>query len=124
MGAIECHLRLKVSRKNIMNLIKTKSEGADPMPRALIKGISEKENHEDALRPAVKEKSKVFKHRIAFCGLFLITLLMYLRPQEVLPKYFGSFPQTKVVAVATLLIYVVSKISAGQSMVIWSLELT
>ena len=106
-----------------MNLIKTKSDSADSKPGALIKRKPEKENHEDALRPAGKEKDVALKHKVAFGGLYLLTLLMYLRPQEVFPRYFGSFPLTKVVAVMTLLIYIISRINAGERLVNWALEL-
>ncbi|MCI0665977.1 MAG: hypothetical protein L0220_33395, partial [Acidobacteria bacterium] len=74
-----------------MNLITTKSEETiEHKAGVLFQQKAEKESHESVLRPAVKEK-EMFKHRLAFCGLYLLTLLMYLRPHEIKPGWFGSF---------------------------------
>ena len=63
------------------------------------------------------------KHRLAFTGLYLLTLLMYIRPQELMPELFGSLPLVKIVAIGTLLIYIVSKLSAGERVITWPLEM-
>ena len=63
------------------------------------------------------------KHRLAFAGIFLFTLLMYSRPHEIWPQYFGWLPLPKLVAVSSILIYVLSKLTAGERLIIWTLEL-
>ena len=106
-----------------MNLITTKPEEIiEPKAGVLFQQKAEKESQESVLRPVVKEKL-MFKHRLAFVGLYLLTMLMYLRPHEIKPGWFGSFPLIKVVAIATLLIFIVSKIISGERLVTWPLEL-
>jgi O-antigen ligase len=61
---------------------------------------------------------------VAFAGLFLFTLLLYARPQEMFPEIFGSFPLVKLVALGTLLAYCATKLTAGERFTIWPLELT
>jgi O-antigen ligase len=63
------------------------------------------------------------RHQLAFAGLYLLALLMYLRPQEVMPGLFGSLQLAQVVAISTILIYIVSKLSAGEQLMIWPLEM-
>src|SRR5262245_11743538 len=124
MGAIECRLRRKDSRKYIMNLITTKpAETIEPKAGLLFQQKAEKERRDSVLLPAVKEKDKIIKHRLAFAGLYLLTMLMYLRPHEIKPGWFGSFPLIKVVAILTLLVFIISKIIAGERLVSWPLEL-
>jgi O-antigen ligase len=48
---------------------------------------------------------------------------MYLRPQEVMPGLFGSLPVVKFVAIGTILIYFLSKQSAGERVTVWPLEM-
>src|SRR5262245_32548879 len=63
------------------------------------------------------------KHRLAFAGICLFTLLMYSRPHEIMPGLFGWLPLPKIVAISSILIYVVSKLCAGEALIIWTLEL-
>ena len=42
--------------------------------------------------------------RAAFAGLFLFTLLLYIRPNELFPGIFGTFPLTKIVAMVAVLV--------------------
>jgi probable O-glycosylation ligase (exosortase A-associated) len=63
------------------------------------------------------------KHRLAFAGIYLFTLLMYSRPHEVMPSLFGWLPLLKIVAVSSILIYVVTKLRAGEPLIVWTLEL-
>src|SRR5262245_36980221 len=63
------------------------------------------------------------KHWLAFAGIYLFTLLMYSRPHEVLPGLFGWLPLPKIVAISSILIYIASKLQAGEALIIWTLEL-
>src|ERR1044072_8351783 len=72
--------------------------------------------------PAASHRTASYK--IAFAGLFLFTLLLYVGPQEMFPQLFGRFPWVKIVAIAPLLSYFFAKLSAGERLTRWSLELT
>lgn len=74
------------------------------------------------LAPEV-EQNRRGAHGLAFAGLFLFTFLLYARPNEMFPQAFGSFPITRIVAVATLLAYFFSKLFKGERLTIWPLEL-
>jgi O-antigen ligase len=63
------------------------------------------------------------KHWMAFAGVYLFTLMLYARPNDLLPAL-GAFPLVKIVAVGVLLIYIGSKISAGERLSVWTLEMT
>src|SRR5262245_583637 len=63
------------------------------------------------------------KLTLAFAGLFLFTLLLYLRPQEMFPELFGSTPIIKIVAIVTLFTYFIAKLAAGEKLTIFPLEL-
>jgi putative inorganic carbon (HCO3(-)) transporter len=62
------------------------------------------------------------KNGLAFAGLYLFMLLLYARPNDLFPSL-GEFPLVRIIAVLTLLIYVVSKLTEGESITIWPLEL-
>src|SRR5437870_2534978 len=61
--------------------------------------------------------------KLAFAGLVLFTFLLYLRPQEMFPEVLGSIPLVKIVAGTTLLAYFIGKLSAGERLTNWPLEL-
>ncbi|HVG20365.1 MAG TPA: O-antigen ligase family protein [Blastocatellia bacterium] len=61
-------------------------------------------------------------HRLAFAGLFLFTLVLYLRPNDLFPGLLGAFPTAKLVGVFTLIVYAASKLSRGERLTIWPLE--
>src|SRR5262245_8366017 len=63
------------------------------------------------------------KHWLAFAGICLFTLLMYSRPHEIMPEVFGRLPLPKIVAISSILIYVASKLCAGEALIVWTLEL-
>src|SRR5215813_14696139 len=63
------------------------------------------------------------KHRLAFAGIYLFTLLMYSRPHEIMPGLFGGLPLPKIVAITSVLIYIASKFSAGERLIIWAPEM-
>jgi O-antigen ligase len=62
-------------------------------------------------------------HSVAFAGLFLFTLLLYARPQELFPQLFGELPLVKIIAIVTLIAYTGGKLRAGESFTIWPLEM-
>lgn len=59
--------------------------------------------------------------RLAFSCLYLFTLMLYIRPNDILP--IGTFPLVKIVAIVMLLAYVGSKMSLGEPLTIWPLEM-
>ncbi|HEY9435772.1 MAG TPA: O-antigen ligase family protein [Blastocatellia bacterium] len=63
------------------------------------------------------------KHWLAFAGVYLFTLMLYARPNDLLPAL-GDFPLVKIVAISALLIYIGSKISGGERFSVWTLEMT
>src|SRR5262252_7587444 len=82
---------------------------------------------------AVEQRGEIFislaaeagrgKHGFAFAGVYLFTLLLYARPNDLLP-FIGAFPLVKVVAIGILLIYIGSKASAGDKLTVWTTEMT
>ncbi|MDX2031935.1 MAG: O-antigen ligase family protein [Blastocatellia bacterium] len=63
------------------------------------------------------------KFPVAYGGVFLIMLLIFVRPQEVVPAVFGVVPLLKIVAAGTIISYILAKHSAGEKLVRWTLEL-
>jgi putative inorganic carbon (HCO3(-)) transporter len=80
---------------------------------------------QSALRIEEKAKAEAARgsHRLAFAGLFVFTLLLYLRPNEMFPEVFGEFPLAKIVALVSLLVYFGGKLMAGESLSVFPLEL-
>src|SRR5438105_3099258 len=62
-------------------------------------------------------------HRLAFAGLFIFTLLLYMRPNDLFPEVLGDFPLAKIVALITLLGYFGAKLLAGERLSVFPLEL-
>lgn len=62
-------------------------------------------------------------HKLAFAGLFVFTLLLYARPQELFSQALGELPLVKIVAIATLIAYAGGKLSASERFTIWPLEM-
>ena len=62
------------------------------------------------------------KHWLAFAGVYLFTLMLYARPNDLFP--IGDFPLVKIVALSVLTIYVLSKATAGERLSVWTLEMT
>ncbi|HST20029.1 MAG TPA: O-antigen ligase family protein [Blastocatellia bacterium] len=59
--------------------------------------------------------------RFAFTCLYLFTMMLYIRPNDILP--IGAFPLVKIVAILMLIAYIGSKISLGEPIMIWPLEM-
>ncbi len=68
-------------------------------------------------------KASTGSHGAAYAGLYLFIMLLYLRPNELFPGVFGEFPIAKIVAIVTLLAYTLSKLSSGEKITEWPLEL-
>jgi putative inorganic carbon (hco3(-)) transporter len=62
------------------------------------------------------------KHWLAFAGVYLFTLMLYARPNDLFP--IGDFPLVKIVALSVLTIYVLSKVTTGERLSVWTLEMT
>jgi len=62
-------------------------------------------------------------HRLAFAGLFLFTLLLYMRPNEMFPEVFGDFPLAKIVAIITLMGFFGARLLAGERLSVFPIEL-
>ena len=62
------------------------------------------------------------RHGVAFAGMYLFTLLLYLRPNELFPEVFGNLQIIKFVAVTGLVAYVIGKMSNAEPMTIWTIE--
>jgi O-antigen ligase len=63
------------------------------------------------------------KHWLAFACVYLFTLMLYARPNDLFPAI-GDFPLVKIVAVSALAIYILSKGAAGDRLSVWTLEMT
>jgi putative inorganic carbon (HCO3(-)) transporter len=69
----------------------------------------------DASRDAIE--------RLSFIALYVFALLLYLRPQEMFPSIFGTFPLVKLVAIFALATFIVGRLRLGQRISIWPVEL-
>ncbi len=63
------------------------------------------------------------KHWLAFAGVYLFTLLLYARPNDLFPGI-GSFPLVKIVAIGALMAYIASKAASGERLSVWTTEMT
>lgn len=71
-----------------------------------------------------KEGDAAGSHPLAYAGLFLFTLLLYVRPNELFPDVFGTLPIMKIVAGLTLIVYITGKLGHGERLSIWPLEMS
>lgn len=60
---------------------------------------------------------------VAFAAVWLFTLLLYVRPNEILPGVFGEFPLVKIVAIFAMLAYSLGRLMRGEALTIWTIEL-
>ncbi len=61
--------------------------------------------------------------RLAFAGVYLFTLLLHVRPNELVPGLVGSFPLIKIVAILTTLIYFASRLNENRKLMSYPLEM-
>jgi O-antigen ligase len=123
------HLNGQTRPGTLFNRGETKSR-AIPKDQARSGALSNRPTERSS---AVAERGKIFlslaagagrgKHGLAFAGVYLFTLLLYARPNDLFPAL-GSFPLVKFVAIGILPIYIGSKISAGDRLTVWTTEMT
>src|SRR5262245_50345077 len=119
-----------------MNVLSARSTRLAPGPGVLFRRRAVNEGRDIAMeasplavaglaaRPGVFSRADSRgKHRLAFAGIFLFTLVLYTRPQEIMSGLFGWFPLPKIVGIISVLIYVASKLRAGEPLVIWTPEM-
>ena len=92
-------------------LLKRRARPADAMPQGVVFEL-----------PVDDAQPKSGSHLLAFAGLFIFTLLLYARPNDLFPDLFGDFSTVKFVAIPTILIYVISKLVAGERLTEWPIE--
>ncbi len=63
------------------------------------------------------------RHRLAYAGVALFTLLLYLRPNEMFPQVFGTFPLVKIVGLVMLTAYLLSRLYWSEKITILPIEL-
>jgi hypothetical protein len=61
------------------------------------------------------------RHRLAYAGLYLFTLILYVRPNDWLP--IGDFPVAKLVAAATIAVFLKERLSYGEGLSVVPREL-
>jgi|SRR5947209_5539507 len=77
----------------------------------------------DAPAPASGPSAKAGSSRIAFGGLFLFTMMLYIRPNDLVPGAFETFQIVKLVAIFTIIVYIGSQMARGKTLTIWPLEI-
>jgi|HubBroStandDraft_6_1064221.scaffolds.fasta_scaffold69806_2 putative inorganic carbon (HCO3(-)) transporter len=65
----------------------------------------------------------VGNQRFSFAALYVFTLLLYSRPQELFPSVFGDFPLVKIVAIAALATFVLGRLTRGEPVTAMPIEL-
>ncbi len=108
-----------------MNRWTRTTQGSKAAPSALFKRLNPAEgaafvHAAAALAPKTKVKGSF---PVAYAGVFTIMLLIFIRPQEVVPAVFGVVPLLKIVAVVTIVSYIGAKHAAGEKLIRWTLEL-
>jgi len=63
------------------------------------------------------------RHRLAYAGVALFTLLLYLRPNEMFPETFGTFPLVKIVGIVMLIAYLLSRLYWSEKITVLPIEL-
>lgn len=92
---------------------------------ALFAGRTEAANRAEAESQALfaQRPAPNSAHKLAFAGLFVFTLLLYARPQELFSQGLGELPLVKIVALGTLIAYVAGKFGKHERLTIWPLEM-
>jgi len=70
---------------------------------------------------AMRQEEEEVTYRFAFCLLYLFTLLLYARPNDLIPAM-GTFPLAKIVAVIAPLAYVYARYKLGKPIINWTIE--
>lgn len=72
--------------------------------------------------PGIAIGQSTGKHWVAYAGTYLFTLMLYLRPNELFPEIFGTLSIIKFIAITALLAYTLGKLSSGEPLTIWPIE--
>lgn len=62
------------------------------------------------------------RHNVAYVAMYLFTLLLYLRPNELFPEIFGTLSIIKFVAITGMIAYVSGKMSHAEPLTIMTIE--
>src|SRR5690606_11772005 len=108
-------------------LVAAPAASADCVPRVLSemerKGMSAGMiNRRTRTGMGIRVSDAAGGYRAAYAGLYLFTLLLYLRPQDLAPAL-GAIPLAKMAIIATFAAYLISKLNASENLVRWTLEL-
>jgi len=74
-------------------------------------------------RPLARDQKMHPAHQLAFGGLYLFTLLLYVRPNELFPEVLGTFPIPRIVAVIAIVAYIGGMLGSGHRLTIVPIEL-
>ncbi|MFL6215162.1 MAG: O-antigen ligase family protein [Blastocatellia bacterium] len=77
----------------------------------------------DVATEGIAGTAKSGSSRIAFVGLFIFTMMLYVRPNDLVPGAFETFQIVKIIAIFTILAYVGSQMSRGAGLTVWPIEM-
>jgi O-antigen ligase len=100
-----------------------KSGGGSLFKRRAERSQPEERNGGASLPSGSDDRAPRGKHWLAFAGVYLFTLMLYARPNDLFPAL-GDFPLVKILAIGVLAVYVLSKGAAGGRLSVWTLEMT
>lgn len=115
-----------------MKVGKTKLDGGSPEVGVLFRRSAQGQNPSPLLLPVASSSQQPVpsaqpgargKHRLVFASLYLVMVLMFVRPGEVFPTVFGVLPLIKIATIVTIILYVFSKFRAGERLITWPLEM-
>ena len=104
-------------------LFREREASAAVEPRPLQPAASPQPNKSDNAAQANEPAAKRGASRVAFAGLFLFTMMLYVRPNDLIPGAFETFQIVKIVAIFTVIAYVGSQVSRGKGLTVWPLEM-
>ncbi len=97
--------------------------GETTLPARLQPALFRNHSRGEAFKFGRENFTEPARYRFAFIGVAFFTLLLYLRPQELYPQYFTGFQVVKIVAAATVAIYLLSRLHWREKLTILPLEL-
>jgi putative inorganic carbon (HCO3(-)) transporter len=105
-------------------LFQEREPGVTIEPRPLQSNTSAQSvNTTTATTEASAAVAKSGSSRVAFVGLFIFTMMLYVRPNDLVPGAFETFQIVKIVAIFTILAYVGSQMSRGTGLTVWPIEM-
>lgn len=94
-----------------------------PPPTAQPDASAQPVSNNDAAATANAGLAKSGSSRVAFVGLFIFTMMLYVRPNDLVPGAFETFQIVKIVAIFTIIAYVGSQMSRGAGLTLWPIEM-